>query len=324
MGASPGERASPASTAATSTATGGPADPASRIRADETCTGKPAGTACWMEISHRPDCYVWVERLVPGTTATWTGECAAGLTQGTGTLAWILADGTVAEGPLVDGEPNGHWVTRFPNGTVAEGPYVDGEPNGHWVFRLADGGVEEGPVVNNERHGHWVFRERDGSIRTQGPYVNGDRQSQQWVRGGDGAGSPPPGGRPAPGGSSSNTEATDRPRGLREQVTVAPGQCTKQRLMRLGLLTSSIDSGATLEFTNSRMVMVRAAGGGTSLRQETEYRVTPSAITYRVVRAVGTAPGLGTRDVPVSNPGPHTLACSISGGLLTFGDGTWR
>ena len=94
--------------------------------------------------------------------------------------------------------------------------------------------------------------------------------------------------------------------------------------MRVGVLTSSIDSGATLEFTRSKMVLVRSAGGGASLRQETEYSVRPYAITYRIVRAVGTAPGFGTRDVPISNPGPHTLACRLSGSVLEFGDGKWR
>ena len=130
---------------------------------------------------------------------------------------------------------------------------------------------------------------------------------------------------PAPRLASRNGEgATERAPGLRAQAPVPPGHCTKQRLMRLGRLTSSIDSGTTLEFTSSRMVMVRSAGRGASLRQESEYSVTADATTYRVVRAVGTAPGLGTRDVPISNPGPHTLPCSISGAVLAFGDGTWR
>ena len=100
--------------------------------------------------------------------------------------------------------------------------------------------------------------------------------------------------------------------------------CTKQRLMRLGVLTSSIDSGMTLEFTNSRMVLLRSSGGA-SVRQELEYSVAADSITYRIVRAVGTAPGFGTRDVPISNPGPHTVPCRLSGGVLEgFGDGTWR
>ena len=207
MGAPAGERASPASVAATSVAAGGSAEPASRIRADETCTTKPAGTACWMEVSQRPGCYVWNPNLQAGETVTWTGVCTGDFADGSGTLTWIAdgyretstgrlvagefdghwvlrnASGTVHEGPFVDGERNGHWVERYETGTVAEGPFVDGERNGHWVIRLADDGVQEGPFVNGERHGHWVIRERDGSIRTEGPYVDGERQSLQWVRG---------------------------------------------------------------------------------------------------------------------------------------------
>lgn len=115
---------------------------------------------------------------------------------------------------------------------------------------------------------------------------------------------------------------TTRPPQRRQRAPAAPGDCTKPRLMRLGVLNSSI-SASTTEFTDSRMVVVQSTGGA-SLRTESEYSVTARAITYRIVRAVGTAPGFGTRDVPIPNPGPHTEACLLSGAVLTLGDGTWR
>ena len=35
----------------------------------------------------------------------------------------------------------------FADGTIEEGPFVDGKYNGHWVLRSADGNVQEGPLV---------------------------------------------------------------------------------------------------------------------------------------------------------------------------------
>ena len=44
----------------------------------------------------------------------------------------------------------GSWVVRYADGTVGEGPYVDGEPNGNWVLRYADRGVVDVRYVNGE------------------------------------------------------------------------------------------------------------------------------------------------------------------------------
>ena len=92
------------------------------VRAVQTCTGKPAGAACWMEISQQPGCHVWNPGLALGATVTWTGACAGSFAQGTGTLTWVW-DGNrqTATGRLQDGKRNSHWAFRYPNGTVAEG-----------------------------------------------------------------------------------------------------------------------------------------------------------------------------------------------------------
>ncbi len=37
-----------------------------------------------------------------------------------------LSDGTVSEGPMVDGQEHGHWVITRPDGTVWEGQFVNG------------------------------------------------------------------------------------------------------------------------------------------------------------------------------------------------------
>ena len=48
-------------------------------------------------------------------------------------------DGEVREGPYVDGEKHGHWVTRWDDGSVSEGPYVDGTRHGKWISRYTGG-----------------------------------------------------------------------------------------------------------------------------------------------------------------------------------------
>ena len=161
--------------------------PPSRVRPDETCAGQATGAACWMEISQRPGCYVWNPYPQPGETVTWTGACAGGKAQGTGTLTWAHDGGvqTNTGGRLVDGEFNGHWVMRDEEGVVSEGPYVDGEKNGYWVTRLPNRQVQEGPYVGDELNGHWVIRFADGNTM-EGPYVNGVRHGRWIWRSADG------------------------------------------------------------------------------------------------------------------------------------------
>ena len=136
-------------------------DPA--FRPGQTCTGQPAGTPCWMEISGRLGCYVWNPSPQPGETVTWTGECSGGVVHGTGVLTWASDGGEqVNTGRFQDGKANGHLVVHFANGDVWEGPVIDYEQNDHWVIRRANGRVEEGAFVDGERHGDWVFRNPNG------------------------------------------------------------------------------------------------------------------------------------------------------------------
>ena len=75
--------------------------------------------------------------------------------------------------------------------------------------------------------------------------------------------------------------------------------CIRQRLIGLGVLNSSIRL-ATSQCTGSRMVIVQLSGAA-STRQESEYSGTADAITYRIVPATRTAPGAGSRDIPIIN-----------------------
>ena len=168
------------------------------VAVQETCEGRPKGSACWMGLADRPECYLWNPNLQPGETATWTGECSGRLAHGTGTIAWVwdggreisestgrLEDGKrhgrwverlvawdakiVQEGPYENGKRHGDWVehTKYRSGddySVHEGPYVDGEQHGQWVARFPDGRVWEGPIVKGASHGVWVTRDSDGRV----------------------------------------------------------------------------------------------------------------------------------------------------------------
>ena len=170
------------------------ADPVSPFRVDQTCDGKLAGAACWMQVYQRPGCYVWNGGLALGATVTWTGECGGGVAQGAGTLTWAWEGNRRTDtGRLVDGKPHGHWIERYPNQEssphgwdVLEGPYVDGMMHGHWLLRATtSGSASEGPFVDGQQTGHWVFRAANGNIQ-EGSRVNGVRHGRWIWRSADG------------------------------------------------------------------------------------------------------------------------------------------
>ena len=215
LGGSVGGPRAPTSRPTVAAANSVSADPVPRIRADETCARRSADyTSCWMEVSQRAGCYAWNRSSVEDQTVTWTGACADGFAQGTGTLTWAigaeyrdtgtgrLVDGKytdhwvhriesryvagTSEGPYVDGERHGHWVIRKGNGTVEEGPYVRGQKHGHWVedqkffnTDLFENYVREGSYVNGRANGHWVYRKESGTVE-EGPYVD-DLRNGHWV-----------------------------------------------------------------------------------------------------------------------------------------------
>ena len=141
---------------------------------DRTCAEQPAGTACWMELTSHPDCYVWTGSLPADATATWTGECSEGRAQGEGTLKWVYDDDHYGEtifestGSIADGKKHGHWTLRefskeedpprHDLRTTEEGPYVDGKKHGRWIWRMRGGSFNSGFFVDGKQHGHWVFR----------------------------------------------------------------------------------------------------------------------------------------------------------------------
>ena len=145
------------------------------------CAGMSKGAACWWELTNKPGCYIFDPYYNPPQTAIWSGACQDGVAVGQGTWGWESASGSGERtGSLGRGKEHGHWVWRYANGTVAEGPYVDGERHGRWVFRGADGYVAEGPYVDDKRHGRWVERYASGG-RLEYDYRNGSSEGQSGV-----------------------------------------------------------------------------------------------------------------------------------------------
>ena len=116
-----------------------------------------------MELADKLGCHSWVSYFSPVWKYTWSGQCAAGVVIGEGTLS--ESNGSVTHaltGTFDQGKQHGHWVLRYTDGNVWEGPYVDGKMHGHWVNHDPDGSVWEGPYVDGMWHGRWIWRRADG------------------------------------------------------------------------------------------------------------------------------------------------------------------
>ena len=152
------------------------------------CSNRPKGAECWMEVSKQPGCFVWNSDLQPGETLTWTSICSGTMARGTGTVkrVWDNGESTVeATGRLRYGKRQGDWVVRETNGDISEGPYAAGLKHGFWVERRADGAVWKGPYVAGVRQGQWVIRDAHRGV-WEGSYVDGMRNGDWRIRHADG------------------------------------------------------------------------------------------------------------------------------------------
>ena len=159
------------------------------VSAEETCTGKTEGSACWMELENKSGCYLWNYSLRVDETAAWTGVCVEGLAEGNGEINWVWGSNrdkrSTSIGLVQQGKRQGQWFIRYADGDVWEGPYMDGKKHGQWVFHLADGSVMEGPYVHDRQHGRWIFNKIDGGVE-EGPYVDGKKRGKWILREADG------------------------------------------------------------------------------------------------------------------------------------------
>ena len=87
-------------------------------------------TDCWVEVSSKPDCYVWVTYL-PDTfeELSWSGQCARGAAHGRGTIELRYSEGFPMRltGTLSAGKLDGHIQINVDGELVGESFYVDGE-----------------------------------------------------------------------------------------------------------------------------------------------------------------------------------------------------
>lgn len=124
---------------------------------DDSCDGKPEGSACWMEIANHPQCYLWSPGLRLTQSVTWSGGCRVGLADGRGTATWTteIDEWILFErGVMLGGHRRGQWVEVAVTGvdgevTLSKGPYgADGERTGNWIRRWSDSEVGEGLFVD--------------------------------------------------------------------------------------------------------------------------------------------------------------------------------
>ncbi|MDE2783747.1 MAG: hypothetical protein OXK77_12385 [Gemmatimonadota bacterium] len=152
---------------------------------DESCAGKTEGTACWMELSNQPECYLCNHGLAIGASATWSADCNGGLAEGTGIITWTFGGDKVQFDmeTLDAGRHNGRWVILGADDSSGEalyyytGPYVAGRRYGRWILRYADGTSGEGPYVDGVLHGRWAFR-FSGGASCAVDYVRGEQQGE--------------------------------------------------------------------------------------------------------------------------------------------------
>jgi hypothetical protein len=148
-----------------------PAPPAAEALA---APGRPGWT-----VDAATGCWLWNAEPRPGETARWTGGCADGRAEGTGTAEWRHeADGraqvTRYAGPLRDGRPEGWGVVTRPGGARYEGEWRGGRPDGMGLMVLADGASYEGAWRDGRRNGRGVAT-LPGGERYVGTWRDGTR-----------------------------------------------------------------------------------------------------------------------------------------------------
>lgn len=107
--------------------------------------GKPG----WMRTTQ--GCHAWANVPVPNESASWTGACRGGRTEGNGVLTWHQGSGSSSagtvigryEGPMRAGHAHGRGVYTWPNGNRYDGEFRDGFAHGPARY-LHNGSLYEG------------------------------------------------------------------------------------------------------------------------------------------------------------------------------------
>jgi hypothetical protein len=96
-------------------------------------TAAQAGTF----IAAKDGCQVWDPNPQLEETVTWSGACANGRAEGTGSVTWVKSGAEIEtdEGEWHGGMQSGKGVQTWPGGRY-EGDLANGEPNGRGVLTL--------------------------------------------------------------------------------------------------------------------------------------------------------------------------------------------
>jgi len=101
----------------------------------------------------------------PTTTRATTTTKAATTTKATtqGTVREVYPNGSVYEGPIVNGKRNGYGTFSVYNGNKYVGNFVDGDYNGQGTFYFANGDKYVGNFVNGDFNGQGTMTYADGA-----------------------------------------------------------------------------------------------------------------------------------------------------------------
>ena len=135
----------------------------------------PARAGEW--IADKSGCHVWDPNPQLDESVTWSGSCANGRAQGSGTVQWSKGGIPIEtdEGEWRDGRQAGKGTQSWSKGRY-EGELADGEPNGHGVLTLQKLRYE-GEFRNGKPNGAGTLTA--GSETLRGTWKDGCLQGQR-------------------------------------------------------------------------------------------------------------------------------------------------
>ncbi len=100
-------------------------------------------------------CKVYNPHPVSNETASWSGSCIDGLSEGFGTLTWYVngKQTDVFVGNNKQGKALGQGSYTWPNGNRYVGEWQDGRLTGKGVMTLVSGSRYDGGFVDGKKHG---------------------------------------------------------------------------------------------------------------------------------------------------------------------------
>ena len=157
------------------------------VQVEGTCKDVALTPYCWKQLKDPAGCYFRTDDsdFKLGSVA-WSGECANGLAEGPGALAYIRYSEEPydwsEEGLMAGGRKHGDWIENSSRGRVTEATYANGKRNGKELFRNAAGSaLVERHYVNDKRDGPYVVHSENGTLLVESSYRH-DRMHGEYVR----------------------------------------------------------------------------------------------------------------------------------------------